>query len=144
MNDDKINKYDLIYKKPWGYYILHTLSEVYQVKEICLANKQDCFSYHFHKLVDEIWYIKKGHVHVVIGEFSGDAEEGKVFLIPKGYKHSLINIGTSNAVIVELQIGRIDHNDVFRLEDKYGRANLLRNSCHEESVEDCSKHLNNK
>lgn len=138
MDDNKLGKCDIVNKMPWGHYILYTLSETCQVKEIYLAIKHDCFSYHFHKLVDEIWYIKKGHVRVVIGEFCGDAEEGEVFLIPKECKHSLINIGVSSAIIVELQIGIIDSNDVFRLEDKYGRASLLKESCHEESVDDFS------
>ena len=115
---------------PWGNYIPHSLSDTYQVKEIYLANKDDGFSYHFHKLVDEIWYIKKGKVRVFIEEFQEDVDEGAVFLIPKRSRHSLINIGISEVIIIETQIGIIDNNDVYRLKDKYGRSELLCKICY--------------
>lgn len=44
MDDNKLGKCDIVNKMPWGHYILYTLSETCQVKEIYLANKHDCFS----------------------------------------------------------------------------------------------------
>lgn len=110
------------HKMPWGYYVQHILRNEYQVKEICLIEKGSCFSYHYHSLVDEIWFIKKGEVHAKIGQRECDYCEGALFLIPKGTYHRLYNIGMSPAVILEIQIGKIDNDDVHRLEDIYGRA----------------------
>lgn len=106
---------------PWGYFIQHVLTDNYQVKEIHV-NPNSCFSYHYHKLVNEIWYIWSGNVRSIIGKNENDYTSGELLLIPKGTIHRLYNTGQEQAVIFEIQIGNIDKDDIHRIQDEYGRA----------------------
>ena len=108
---------------PWGYFIRHVLTDNYQVKEIHIE-PNSCFSYHYHKLVNEIWYIWSGNVHSIIENEEKDYSHGGLLLIPKGTIHRLFNTGNEQAVIFEIQIGNINKDDIHRIQDEYGRANI--------------------
>lgn len=113
-----------INKMPWGYFIQQVLTENYQVKELHLE-PNSCSSYHYHKLVNEIWYIWSGNVRTIIGKEEKDFSNGGLLLIPKGTIHRLFNVGQEQAVIVEVQIGNITNDDIYRVQDNYGRENDL-------------------
>ena len=107
---------------PWGYFIQHVLTENYQVKEIHVE-PNSCFSYHYHELANEIWYIWSGNVHAIIGKTEKDYTSGGLLLIPKGIIHRLYNKGQEQAIIFEIQVGNINKEDIHRIQDEYGRAN---------------------
>ena len=109
-------------EKPWGSYT-NLMDEQYtKVKKILISPGQSpSYQYHFKR--SEIWIIVKGIAEVKIDDNVTSHIIGDVIKIPKEAKHQVTNIGKTDLVFVEIQLGEyFGEDDIVRLEDKYGRV----------------------
>ena len=80
-------------------------------------------SYQYHFKRSEIWIIVKGIAEIKIDDNVKFHVVGDIIRIPKEAKHQVTNIGETDLVFVEIQLGEyFGEDDIVRLEDKYGRV----------------------
>ena len=78
-----------------------------------------------HKHRSETWYVIKGRAKVTKENKKFTLEFGDSIIIEKNQIHSLENVESSPLEIVEIQTGDyLGEDDIVRLEDIYGRADL--------------------
>ena len=109
-------------EKPWGSYT-NLMDEQYtKVKKILISPGQSpSYQYHFKR--SELWIIVKGIAEVKIDDNVTSHIVGDVIKIPKEAKHQVTNIGETDIIFVEIQLGEyFGEDDIVRLEDKYGRV----------------------
>jgi mannose-1-phosphate guanylyltransferase len=107
--------------KPWGTYATLKTEDGYQVKRITVAPGQK-LSLQFHHKRAEHWVVTQGKAIVQVGDEEFETGTGEYRYIPLGEKHRLTNIGDSELVLVEVQVGSyLGEDDIVRLEDNYGR-----------------------
>jgi mannose-6-phosphate isomerase-like protein (cupin superfamily) len=107
--------------KPWGSYE-NILDEVYtKVKKIVIKPDQSpSYQYHFKR--SEIWIIVKGVSEIKIDDNVMRHGVGDIIKIPKESKHQVTNVGETDLIFVEIQLGEyFGEDDIVRIEDKYGR-----------------------
>lgn len=105
--------------KNWGYELWIANSEKYCGKVLYL-NKGKRFSYHFHKVKDETFYLHSGRMLVKYGETDDltqahqmEFEAGSILHIPVGLNHQVIAM--ENSFMYEFSTQHFDE-DSFRLE----------------------------
>lgn len=109
-------------EKPWGSYT-NLMDEQYtKVKKILISPGQSpSYQYHFKR--SELWIIVKGIAEVKIDDNVTSHIVGDIIKIPKEAKHQVTNIGETDLIFVEIQLGEyFGEDDIVRLEDKYGRV----------------------
>lgn len=115
-------------EKPWGRWELIAQGDNFLIKKIYVKPFEELsLQYHNHR--SEFWFIQKGSCQVKLSIFPKlyklyDFKEGEKIFIPLGQHHQLINSSDEEIVIVEIQMGKPDEEDIVRLEDKYDRNNL--------------------
>ena len=82
-------------------------------------NSKLSLQYHNHR--DEFWRIISGKGKVIVGDKEYNAKTGDTFMIPKKTKHRMIT-EESEIVFLEIATGKVDEDDIIRLEDAYGRT----------------------
>lgn len=108
-------------RRPWGTYATLKQEDGYQVKRITVAPGQK-LSLQYHHKRSEHWVVTQGQAIVQVGEQEFETGPGDYRYIPLGEKHRLTNIGDSELVLIEVQIGSyLEEDDIVRLEDVYGR-----------------------
>jgi mannose-6-phosphate isomerase-like protein (cupin superfamily) len=108
--------------KPWGSYT-NLLEEDYtKVKKIVIkSGESPSYQYHFKR--SEIWIIVKGIAEVKIDDNISTHVIGDIITIPKQAKHQVKNIGETDLIFIEIQLGEyFGEDDIVRLDDKYGRV----------------------
>ena len=107
--------------RPWGWYeVLHDGD--YKIKRI-LVKGQNRLSLQSHVHRCEHWVVVKGTGQAVRNDDIIALFPGQVVIIQKGQKHRLINDGTDDLEIVEIQTGDyFGEDDIIRYEDDFGRA----------------------
>ena len=119
---DIFNFYKNYTKKPWGSYLNLLKESNFLVKKI-LVDVNEEISYQSHKYRDEHWILVDGSLEVINGNSTRILKSNDYDFIKRGAKHKIKNIGSSTAVMIEIQFGdKIDENDINRYDDKYGRA----------------------
>ncbi|HEV2712271.1 MAG TPA: hypothetical protein VGU26_04170 [Gaiellaceae bacterium] len=112
-------------EKPWGHELIWAVTDDYAGK-LLAVNAGHALSLQFHREKDESWYVLEGRVEL---EFAAPGEKatsseivapGAAFRIRPGTVHRIRALVDS--VIVEVSTPQID--DVVRLEDSYGRAEV--------------------
>jgi len=107
--------------RPWGTYATLKHEDGYQVKRITVAPGQKLSLQYHHKRAEH-WVVTQGKAIVQIGEEEFELGPGEYRYIPLGEKHRLTNIGDTELVLVEVQVGDyLGEDDIVRLEDVYGR-----------------------
>ncbi|MDB2477095.1 mannose-1-phosphate guanylyltransferase/mannose-6-phosphate isomerase [Alphaproteobacteria bacterium] len=107
--------------RPWGTYATVKMEDGYQVKRITVVPGQS-LSLQYHLRRSEHWIVTQGRGLVQIGEEEFETSLGDHFFVPLGEKHRLSNIGDSELVMIEVQIGDyLGEDDIVRLDDIYGR-----------------------
>ena len=74
-----------------------------------------------HSKREEKWFIVEGFASVQIGTDEFDLEVGDSITIRKYVAHRGRNAGLIDLVIIEIQTGDCQEDDIIRLEDDYGR-----------------------
>lgn len=106
-------------KRPWGRFERYTLNELSTVKLVYLCRDKR-LSLQYHNNRSEFWKIVKGPVKVQLGNDIKKLRTGETIEIPKKAIHRLIGAGT-DAIILEVSLGKFEENDIVRLEDDYKR-----------------------
>lgn len=107
--------------RPWGTYTSLKQEDGYQVKRITVLPGQKLSLQYHHKRAEH-WVVTKGIALVQIGEDEFETGSGEYCFIPVGEKHRLTNIGDTELVLIEVQVGNyLGEDDIVRLEDIYGR-----------------------
>jgi len=108
--------------RPWGYFETLYEEERYKVKKITVLPDQR-LSMQYHNKRKESWSVASGKGFIEVNTSSKTCFPGFITYIDKGINHRIKNISkTDNLVIIEVQIGICDEDDIVRLEDDYGRA----------------------
>ena len=108
--------------RPWGTYATLRREDGYQVKRITVEPGQK-LSLQFHRKRAEHWVVIQGKATVQIGDEEFETGPGEYRYIPLGEKHRLTNIGETELVLIEVQVGiYLGEDDIVRLDDDYGRA----------------------
>ena len=108
--------------RPWGTYAILKQEVGYQVKRITVAPNQK-LSLQYHHKRSEHWVLTQGQACVQVGDDEFELGPGEYCYIPLGEKHRLTNIGDSELVFIEVQVGNyIGEDDIVRIEDVYRRS----------------------
>ena len=106
---------------PWGTYATLKQEDGYQVKRITVKPGQK-LSLQYHNKRAEHWVVTQGQAIVQVGDEEFETGPGEYRYIPLGEKHRLTNIGDTELVLVEVQVGKyLGEDDIVRIEDVYGR-----------------------
>jgi mannose-6-phosphate isomerase len=116
-----VNNSDVVLK-PWGSYE-NLMDEVYTKVKKIIIHPGEAPSYQYHFKRNEIWIIVKGTAEIKIDDTVMTHNVGDIIRIPVEAKHCVTNIGDSELVFVEVQLGEsFEEEDIVRVEDKYGRV----------------------
>lgn len=108
--------------RPWGTYTSLKKEDGYQVKLITVAPGQK-LSLQSHQKRSEHWVVTQGQAIVQVGDEEFETGPGEYRYIPLGEKHRLMNVGESELVMIEVQMGSyLGEDDIKRLKDDYGRT----------------------
>jgi len=111
-------------ERPWGFFQVLFETSSTKLKLIKVMPKQK-LSLQKHKFRSERWHVIKGRAKVVRDNEKFTLELGDTIDIEKSQIHSLENVENDPLEIVEIQTGEyLGEDDIIRLEDIYGRANL--------------------
>lgn len=113
------------HRKPWGGYRVIELGDGYQVKQLRLT-PGDRLSLQRHQHRSEQWTVIAGRGEAIVDDKWHAISASDFVAVPQGAVHRLINTGTDDLVIIEVQIGSyLGEDDIERFEDDYGRAASL-------------------
>ena len=119
--DDELTELPATVHRPWGTYATLKQEDGYQVKRITVAPGQKLSLQYHHKRAEH-WVVTQGQAIVQVGDEEFETGPGEYRYIPLGEKHRLTNIGDSELVLIEVQVGSyLGEDDIVRLEDIYGR-----------------------
>ena len=111
-------------ERPWGYFKVLMETNFSKVKLIKVYPNQK-LSLQKHKHRSETWYVIKGRAKVTRSKEKFTLELGDSISIDKNQIHSLENIDDTPLEIIEIQAGTyLGEDDIVRIEDIYGRADL--------------------
>jgi mannose-6-phosphate isomerase-like protein (cupin superfamily) len=105
---------------PWGYYEVLDEGKDYKVKKLTIFPRQR-ISLQYHKKRDEDWIFIDGRGDVNISQFYFDTMDKKSFWIRRGETHRITNKDRMNLILIEVQTGICDENDIVRVDDDYNR-----------------------
>jgi len=115
------DEYRTIQKTPWGHYIILDSGTDYKVKRLIIKPGQ-MTSYQTHAQRSEHWITIKGKGLVILDEQAVVLVPDTQVGIKQGAKHRIINAGQySDLILIEVQYGICDEDDIIRLDDKYER-----------------------
>ncbi len=119
--ESELTELPAIVHRPWGTYATLKQEEGYQIKRITVAPGQKLSLQYHHKRAEH-WVVTQGQAMVQIGEEEFETGPGEYRYIPLGEKHRLANVGETELVLVEVQVGSyLGEDDIVRLDDVYGR-----------------------
>ena len=112
--DDKYEARD------WGSFNVLLDEEGVKVKKIVVKSGQR-LSLQLHTKRKELWFVVSGFGEVQIGDEICDIQSGDKITIEKYQVHRVRNAGLLDLVIIEIQSGDCQEDDIIRLQDDYGR-----------------------
>lgn len=107
--------------RPWGTYTILDEANGYKVKRIVVyPNAKLSLQHHHHR--SEHWIVVTGTAEVVNGEQTLQLSANQSTYIKKGDIHRLINTGSEDLVLIEVQCGDyLGEDDIVRHQDDYAR-----------------------
>lgn len=118
VSEDKDKTFHHVVEKGWGYEIWLVNSELYCGK-ILHINSGKKFSWHYHKLKDETFYIRRGRVKLIYGWDEDISKANQLVLgpdstfhVPPGLIHQLIAL--EDADVFEFSTTHFDE-DSYRI-----------------------------
>ena len=107
--------------KPWGYY-----EDIFRSTEVVfkkiVVNPDSQLSLQTHSNRGEFWFVSSGTGFMVYNDLTKDLKPGDSMEIPRGFVHCLVNNGSEDLIVYEMQYGACSEDDIVRLDDKYGRG----------------------
>jgi len=110
----------MIVEKPWGKVTTYALNQPSSVRVITIEPGQET-SEHYHQLRDEMWIVLDAGLKVQIGNRVVEAKPGDEFVVSSEEPHRIANGGERRGRVLEIAHGYTTEDDVFRLQDDYGR-----------------------
>ena len=107
-------------ERAWGSFDVLLDEEGIKVKKIVVKSGQR-LSLQLHSKREEKWFIVEGFASVQLGVDEFDLETGDSITIRKYEVHRVRNSGLIDLVIIEVQTGDCQEDDIIRIEDDYGR-----------------------
>jgi mannose-6-phosphate isomerase len=107
-------------ERAWGSFSVLLDEEGVKVKKIVVKSGQR-LSLQLHKKRKELWYVIDGFGTMQIANDQFNIESGDKVTINKYEVHRVRNSGLIDLVLIEIQTGDCQENDIIRLEDDYGR-----------------------
>ena len=129
---EEVDKEDMVFRgygfsgdkkredRDWGSFDVLLDEEGVKVKKITVKSGQR-LSLQLHTKRKELWYVVSGFGEVQIGDEVCQIESGDKVTIEKYQVHRVRNAGLLDLVIIEIQSGNCQEDDIIRLEDDYGR-----------------------
>jgi mannose-6-phosphate isomerase len=111
----------VIIEKPWGKVTTYALNQTSSVRIITIEPGQET-SEHYHQLRDEMWIVLDEGLRVQIGNRQVEARSGDEFVVSSEEPHRISNEGEKRGRVLEIAHGYTTEDDVFRLQDDYGRT----------------------
>lgn len=109
-------------ERPWGRWDNLYEEPGFKVKRL-LVNPGQRLSYQTHARRAERWTVAKGEALVTLDGKDIRLPAGAMLEVPLGAAHRLANPGTTELVLVEVQLGDyLGEDDIVRLSDDYGRT----------------------
>ncbi|MDA0939310.1 MAG: sugar phosphate nucleotidyltransferase, partial [Proteobacteria bacterium] len=116
-------KDDLEVIKPWGYYLDLYIGDKFKIKQLVIFPGKRT-SLQLHKKRSEYWLIISGVANIVVGTDSFNLSSGQSIMIKRGQCHRVANpLRIEKLIIIEIQIGINEEEDIVRIQDDYGRCN---------------------
>lgn len=106
--------------RPWGKWEEYINETGYRVKRI-IIDPHKRFSLQKHHFRSEVWTIVAGSGLVTIDDSIHRVNVGEVIEIPTEVIHRLENDQLEPLVLIEVQLGICDENDIVRIEDDWNR-----------------------
>tara|TARA_B100000963_G_scaffold339549_1_gene337381 strand:+ start:604 stop:945 length:342 start_codon:yes stop_codon:yes gene_type:complete len=108
-------------ERPWGSFENLLDEDGYKVKKI-IVNPDQRLSLQLHQMRSEFWYILSGGGFMQVGGEQYEIAAGDTVQIPLLQVHRVICGQDDPLVILELQTGVCDEDDIIRIEDDYNRV----------------------
>ena len=108
--------------RPWGTYTVLEEGKQFKMKRIEVKpGQQLSLQMHYHR--SEHWIVVSGVAQIVNGDKDILLQTNESTYIPAGHKHRLINPGSIDLVMIEVQSGQyLGEDDIVRFSDVYGRV----------------------
>ena len=111
------------HKRPWGYYQILFSNKYTKIKRIVIKSEQR-LSYQYHNKRQEVWFIIKGKLTVVLDGNIYKKKPCQYIQIPLGAKHRAWNKTNKDVEFIEIQTGTyFGEDDIVRIHDDYKRVN---------------------
>jgi len=108
-------------RRPWGHFELLRNAAFCKIK-LLVVNPGQRLSLQRHRRRAEHWHVVKGKAEIVLDGATLVVSCGESLDIPRLSWHRLANPGTSELVVVEVQVGDyFGEDDIERGSDDYGR-----------------------
>ena len=107
--------------REWGNFEVLLDEADIKVKKIVVSTGKR-LSLQLHKKRQELWYIASGSGEVQKGNKLIDISAGDEIFIDKYEVHRVKNNGLIDLVIIEIQTGVCQEDDIIRIEDDFGRV----------------------
>lgn len=112
---------DVVQERPWGLWVDWYRTDETVVK--CMVIRPGArMSLQRHRLRREVWRVVSGHGEDQGAEPPLPLVAGRTHVVGKGALHRIANTGKVPLVIVEVQMGTCDEDDIERLSDDYARG----------------------
>tara|TARA_R110002110_G_scaffold3883_2_gene20107 strand:+ start:1657 stop:2151 length:495 start_codon:yes stop_codon:yes gene_type:complete len=108
-------------ERAWGNFTVLLDEANMKVKKIVI-HKDKRLSLQLHTKRQELWYVASGSGEIQKGNNLIDISNGDEIFIDKYEVHRVKNNGLIDLVIIEIQTGVCNEDDIIRIEDDYGRA----------------------
>ena len=108
-------------ERPWGSFENLLDEDGHKVKKI-IVNPKQRLSLQLHQHRSEYWHILSGAGAMQLGDRDWIVCSGDTIEINKLEVHRITNEGDTPLVILELQTGVCDEDDIIRIEDDYNRV----------------------
>ncbi len=108
--------------RPWGTYTVLEEGEKFKIKRI-VVKPGASLSLQMHHHRSEHWVVVSGTAKVIHGDGGRYVRTNESTYIPACTPHRLVNPGTLDLVMIEVQSGDyLGEDDIVRMDDAYGRA----------------------
>jgi mannose-1-phosphate guanylyltransferase / mannose-6-phosphate isomerase len=108
--------------RPWGTYTVLEEGAGFKLKRI-VVKPGASLSLQLHHKRSEHWVVVSGVAAVVNGDQEIRIHPNESTYIPANTRHRLMNPGTVNCVMIEVQVGEyVGEDDIVRFDDIYGRG----------------------
>ena len=108
--------------RPWGTYTVLEEGPGLKIKRI-VVKPQGALSLQMHRQRSEHWIVVSGIAQVTNGDRQFELNTNESTFIKPGRAHRLVNPGSVDLVMIEVQSGEyVGEDDIVRLSDIYGRV----------------------